>query len=215
MRTLSRCINPAEEIAPPQIGELESHNSDLLRHTVECEGHCHQLREQAMQFDARWRIMAAENERMEREAGSLRVRLQVRCLPGPQGLVENLERSAWSVGQAGNIWFLQADLCGYLQAGNTCNCRQIELPAGLNLEAQPSCAGLDGAGGGRQCVRGAHSCAGKAHGVRRAQRRRRAGAAAAARAARGAAAQRAAGAVARAQRLCGAGGRPLVLGHEV
>ena len=68
---------------PPQIGELESHNSDLLRHTVECEGHCHQLREQAMQFDARWRIMAAENERMEREAGSLRVRLQVRRLPMP------------------------------------------------------------------------------------------------------------------------------------
>ncbi len=48
MRTLSRCIYPAEEIAPPQIGELESHNSELLRHTVECEGHCHQLREQAM-----------------------------------------------------------------------------------------------------------------------------------------------------------------------
>ena len=35
-----------------------------------------------MQFETRWRIMAAENERMEREAGSLRVRLQVRWLLG-------------------------------------------------------------------------------------------------------------------------------------
>lgn len=79
----ARCSPAAEGVLLLQIGELESHNSDLLRHTVECEGHCHQLREQAMQFDARWRIMAAENERMEREAGSLRVRLQVRWSPGP------------------------------------------------------------------------------------------------------------------------------------
>lgn len=66
-----------------QIGELESHNSELLRHTVECEGHCHQLREQVVQFDARWRAVAAENERMEREAGSMRLRLQAR-FPGPR-----------------------------------------------------------------------------------------------------------------------------------
>ncbi|KAK9834182.1 hypothetical protein WJX81_006324 [Elliptochloris bilobata] len=59
-----------------RIGELESHNSELLRHTVECEGHCHQLREQAMQFDARWRAMSAENERTEREAGGLRLHLR-------------------------------------------------------------------------------------------------------------------------------------------
>ena len=68
-----------------QLGELEGHNTNLLRHTVECEGHCHQLREQAMQFDARWRIMAAENDRMEREAGSLRMRMQVRRVVGPEG----------------------------------------------------------------------------------------------------------------------------------
>ncbi len=51
----------------------------MLRHTVECEGHCHQLREQVRQFDARWRAMAADNERMQREAGGLRLRLQVRA----------------------------------------------------------------------------------------------------------------------------------------
>ena len=49
---------------------------------MECEGHCHQLREQVRQFDARWRAMAADNERMQREAGGLRLRLQVRAEAG-------------------------------------------------------------------------------------------------------------------------------------
>ncbi len=83
-----------------QIGELEGHNSELLRHTVECESHCHQLREQALQFDARWRAMSVENERMEREAGSLRLRLQARPLsPGLDMdwtvMVHGCERAAW------------------------------------------------------------------------------------------------------------------------
>jgi hypothetical protein len=81
-----------------QIGELEGHNSELLRHTVECESHCHQLREQALQFDARWRAMSVENERMEREAGSLRLRLQARLVsPGLRqtAAAHHCWRAAW------------------------------------------------------------------------------------------------------------------------